>query len=276
MPDIADAPWSRREIIGLLAAQIGLGLRVSLRNPVAAVFTVALPLVLFLAFAGLAVSGDDPDRATTFLADFTPALVTFSVITACFLNTGIGTVLAREQGTLKRIRATPLPGGIWLTGQSAASIVMALASAALLFTIGAVAFGVPLHAAHLPGTVVALLGGSASLCALGLASTRLMPTATAAPAVANAVCLPPLMLSGIFFPLDGVPPWLQGLAEALPAKPLTDLVSAATDPSATWSWVDAGVVAGWGLAGAVATLATFRWLPAAQWPARRSISRATP
>ena len=71
-----------------------------------------------------------------------------------------------------------------------------------------------------------LVIGAATFSALGLAVAAMTPSARAAPAVANFVLLPLAFISGIFYPLNGAPEWLQELAGLLPLEPL---VSSAVD-----------------------------------------------
>ena len=93
---------------------------------------------------------------------------------------------------------------------------------------------------------------------------RFVPNAEAAPAVVNAVFFPVLFLSGTFFPVHGLPDFLQWLADALPLTHLLDRDAQPCSSTAASAGDDLGgllVVVLWGVGGAVVALRTFRWEP---------------
>ncbi len=106
--------------------------------------------------------------------------------------------------------------------------------------------------------------GSAAFCCLGFAVSSLIPNEDAAPAVINAIVLPLYFISGVFFPTDDAPAWLNNLASVFPIKHLAEALLNAFEPSTTGAgieWVDLAVVAAWGLAGLVVAALSFRWTP---------------
>ena len=109
------------------------------RNPASAFFTFAFPLMFLVIFTTLfgnsdAVIGGETMKTSTI---FVASMAAFSVITACYTNIAISVSFSRDQGILKRMRGTPLPGWSYLT----ARVVHATAIALLLVAICA-AFGV--------------------------------------------------------------------------------------------------------------------------------------
>ena len=64
------------------------------RNPAAAFFTVVFPLVLLvIATVALAAPLGGSEQAARF---YTPSMMAFAVVTACYTNLAMGVVLARE------------------------------------------------------------------------------------------------------------------------------------------------------------------------------------
>lgn len=233
------------------------------RNPAAAFFTFAFPLMFMVIFNLLF---DDPYTgrgprvsASTF---FTPAIIAMSVVSACFTNIAIGVVFARDQGILKRVRGTPLPPWIYLAGRIASSVAIAFILVVIVSAFGAVFYSVELPGQTLPGFALALGAGSACLCALGLAVTRLVRNFDAAPPVINAIVLPLLFISDVFIPLQDAPGWLTTLAGIFPIKHLTNSLLASFIPAGDGSgivWWDLAVLAAWGTGGAIVAAKTFRW-----------------
>ena len=86
----------------LALRQIGYENRAFWRNPPAAFFTFAFPLLFMVIFNVL--FGADAARF------FTPAIMVFGVVTATYTNLAMTVTIARDEGILKRLRGTPLPG----------------------------------------------------------------------------------------------------------------------------------------------------------------------
>ena len=63
--------------------------------------------------------------------------------------------------------------------------------------------------------------------ALGVAFSHIIPNEEAAPAYTNAVFLPVIFISGVFYSADDLPEALKAVAEALPLKHLIDGLSEA-------------------------------------------------
>ena len=238
------------------------------RNPPAAVFTFAFPL-FFLAMFYVAFGGSETevDGVTTSMMTFyVPAILTFSIVTACYTNVAMGISLARERGLLKRVRGTPLPPWAYMFGRIAHATLVGLLLVALTVTAGALLFDVELRAEALPAFVVSLAVAAASFSALDVAVTSAVRNADAAPAVVNATILPLLFVSDVFVRIRRPPEWLDALAQAFPVAHLQDALQAPFSPGlsgASWRVDDLVVVALWGVAGALVAARTFTWEPRA-------------
>jgi len=231
------------------------------RNPAAAFFTVVFPLVLLvIATVALAAPLGGSEQAARF---YTPSMMAFAVVTACYTNLAMGVVLAREAGILKRLRGTPLPGGAYMAGRIGQAVFVATLLAAVMALYGALVHGVAVPLERLPMLLLGLAVGAASFSALGLAVSTIVPDAGAAPALINATILPLLLVSNVLVPLDqGM---LATVAGVFPVRHLADILAAAYDPASPLAagagWRAMLVLATWGAAGLVVALKTFRWSP---------------
>ena len=72
---------------------------------------------------------------------FTPAMVAFAVVNACYMSVISSTALARDEGILKRLRGTPLPPWIYMTGRLGSAGLVALVSAIVVVAVGASVYG---------------------------------------------------------------------------------------------------------------------------------------
>ena len=226
------------------------------RNPAAAFFTFAFPLIFLVIFT--TIFGREAARF------FTAGIITLSIVSATFTNIAMSVTLAREEGILKRIRGTPLPPLAYLVGRMLHAVAIGLTLAVIVMAYGALAQGVDVPWEGLPVLVLSLIVGSAALCALGLAVSSLVPNADAAPAVVNAAVLPLYFISNVFTPADQLPDWLDAVSKVFPIRHLADAVASvySAAPSAPpVPWVELGVVAAWGIGAALFALRFFRWEP---------------
>jgi ABC-2 type transport system permease protein len=231
------------------------------RNPVAAVFTFAFPLI-FMILAQLVFAGRvDAGEATS--AFYTPAIVAFSVVNVCFVSIAMTVSLSRDQGVLKRIRGTPLSLSAYLAARVIHAVMVTLLLTLIVVVCGALFFGAPLPPGQVPALVVVLIVGSAAFAALGLAMAGLIPDAHAAPALVNAIVLPLYFVSDVFVPVaEGS--LVAAVGDLFPVRHLANALQAVWLPAAgSVDPADLAWVAGWGVLGLVVALRTFTWEPRA-------------
>ncbi len=225
------------------------------RNPAAAFFTFAFPLIFLVIFT--TIFGREAARF------FTGGIMTLSIVSATFTNIAMSVTLAREDGILKRVRGTPLPPIAYLAGRMLHAVAIGLILAVIVMAYGTLQ-GVDVPWAGLPVLVASLIVGSAAMCALGLALSSLIPNADAAPAVVNAAVLPLYFISNVFTPADQLPEWLDAVSKLFPIRHLADAVASvySSAPAAPeMPWVSLAIVAAWGIGAAVFALRYFRWEP---------------
>jgi ABC-2 type transport system permease protein len=249
----------------LVLRQVRYENRVFWRNPQAAFFTFAFPLIFLFVFnstfgnmnfdaAGGTISG------STF---YVPAIVGLSVIFACYSNLAISVSLARDQGMLKRIRGTPLPAAAYIVGRIAHATLIAVLVVVIVLAVGRVFYNVPIPSNTLPAFFVTLVIGAACFCSLGLAITTVIGNADAANAIVNASMLPLLFISDVFVPLSP-PRWLAAIADIFPIKQFSEALHTSFSPFETGTGFQYGhllPMVAWGIAGAFLAVRFFSWEP---------------
>lgn len=233
------------------------------RTPVAAFFTLALP-VFFLVLFSVIFGSDEVAEGYRFSQFFAPAMAVFSAVSATFTSLSIGTALARDQGILKRVRGTPLPPWIYMAGRIGSGVWIALISVVVMFIIGWAFFGFIMLWGGLLVAVLVFGLGIATFSALGLAVCALVKNGDAVPAVANAFFLPMAFISGIFIPLEDAPRWLVILGDIFPLKHFAAPFGAAFDPFHTGQilgWENLAILGAWLALGLVITTRFFSWDP---------------
>jgi ABC-2 type transport system permease protein len=252
--------------VRLLIRQVRYTNKAFWRNPAAAFFTFAFPLLFLVIFTALLgrgtvrVGGIPLEQSRYYVA----AMASFSVVTACYTNIAMTLAYHRDEGLLKRIRGTPLPAWVYLVGRIVHAMAIALLLVALTVGFGALAYGaeIPSGAGLVRLALVVLVGG-ASFAALALATTALVPNADAGPAVVNAIALPLMFLSGVFIPFgDEAPAWVRTVAALFPVRHFADAMRAASYGFPfSFRWADLLAVAAWGLAGLALAVRFFSWQP---------------
>jgi ABC-2 type transport system permease protein len=257
-------------MLGLTVRQVRFTNKAFWRNPASAFFTFAFPLMFLVIFTTLfgnntldfhpAGGGVVEVNQSTF---YVAAMAAFGVISACYTNIAINVSFARDGGILKRVRGAPLPGSVFLVGRVIHAMIVAFILVALCTAFGKVFYDASLPSGvELVRTIVALLVGGATFCALGLACTTIIPNADASPAIVNATILPLLFVSDVFIPVEDAPRWIQVVGEVFPVKHFSEALQAAFIPEAVaWTWTNVLVIAAWGVAGLLVAAKFFSWEP---------------
>ena len=242
------------DVVALAWRQYRLERRMFWRNPSAAFFNFLLPL-LFLAFFGAILHGKQHD-----LNRLVPGIAGMSVMSTTFTALAYNVVFLRERGVLKRIRGTPLPAGSYFGGVAANAVTNTALQITIIVIAGKLFFGLdwPRDWAELAVFVVA---GVVCFAALGVAFAHAIPNFESTAAYVNAVFLPVIFISGVFYDVKNVPTFLRDIAEALPLKHLIDGLSAALVSGSPLSkQLSALAVIGlWGAAGIFFAVRGFSW-----------------
>ena len=188
-------------------------------------------------------------------------LVVLGAMSVAYLSHASGLVVAREDGVLRRWRATPLPSWGYFAGRIVATVLLADAAALILVLVGVAMAGLHLTAGAIGGLLLAGSLGALALAAAGTAVTPLLTSAQGANPLLTLTYLPLIIFSGGFGGLSGLPHWLNTLMSYLPAQPMIDAVTQALQPSAGWSGRDLAVLGAWALGGLLLSVRFFRWDP---------------
>ena len=222
------------------------------RNPSAAFFNFLLPLLLLVLIA--TAFSNEPDELEVLI----PGVAGMGVLATTFTSLAFNLTLLRDEGVLKRIRGTPMPAGAYLAGLVGSATANALLQVLLVVSIGNLVYGVDWPQDPLLLAVFTLLG-VVCFAALGVAFSHLIPNEEAAPAYTNAVFLPLIFISGVFYSADDLPEALKTIADVLPLKHLIDGLSEAIVGGGGDVGTAALVVAAWAAAGLFLAVRFFRW-----------------
>jgi ABC-2 type transport system permease protein len=240
--------------VALTWRQYRLERRLFWRNPSAAFFNFLLPL-LFLGFFGAIFSDDQKD-----LNVIVPGIAGMSVMSTTFSALAFNMTNLRELGVLKRMRGTPLPPGAYLGAIALNAITNTVVQIAIITLAGKLLFGTDWPRDWLE-LAVFVAAGVVCFASLGVALSHAIPNFDSAPAYVNAVFLPTIFISGVFYDADNAPKWLLRAAEALPLKHLIDGLSGAMvkGTGLTRNAPGLAVIGVWAVIGVALAVRGFSW-----------------
>ena len=150
-----------------------------------------------------------------------PGILGMNLMFSCLFGVGYVVLRYRKSGFLKRLRATPLTAFEFLTAQVLSRLGLIL----LVTTILYVGIGTVIHF-HSAGSVALLLlltlTGALSMISLGLIVAAGISSEELVGGLLNLLTWPMMLVSGIWFSLEGSPRWVQWAAHIFPLTHLLE------------------------------------------------------
>ena len=155
----------------------------------------------------------NPERRTPVF--IVPGLVGVILTMTMMLMTALAVVRERERGTFEFLIATPVRRSELMIGKVLPYLVVGQIQVAIVLTLGALIFDVPIR-----GSLVDLALGAgvfvAAMLTLGLVISAPARTQFQAVQMAFFFFLPSMLLSGFMFPFDAMPEPAQWIGSVLP------------------------------------------------------------
>jgi ABC-2 type transport system permease protein len=209
----AAGPAAAPSMLRMLARQAAAQARIFIRTPAVSVVSFAMPLILYLFFAVPNLGRPylpGVDLGTFMLASF----AAYAVSSVMVFNYGVTIAMDRGQRVDVLMRASPLPGGVFLVARTLTALALGLTGLVVLMTVAALT-GARLSPAVWLDMAARLLLGSLPFIGLGFALAYLC-SPTAAPAVANMLFLVLAFGSGMLVHVDQMPDFLRVVSPYLP------------------------------------------------------------
>ena len=229
-----------------------------LRNPVAVGFTIPFPVMLILIFGLIWGNTPNPQFGGYGMIDvLVPAYLALIIVTAGLMNLPVALASRREQGILRRFRATPLRPSVVLGSQISVNLFLASIGAILTIVVARLLFNLKLP--EEPAAVaLAFALGCLSFFALSFIIAGLARTADAARSIGMALFFPMMMLSGAALPRALMPETVQRISEFLPMTQVVILMQSLWFGGG-WIVVSVVMLIGLMIFGAAISTRTFRW-----------------
>lgn len=233
-----------------------------LREPVAFFFSLAYPALLLLLFGY--IYGNEPapafwGRNFGTVDASVPAYTGIIIGTVALMGIPIDTATSRENGVLRRYRATPLRPAMYLAASVAVYLLVALLGMLILVVAGKLIFGLRIAGAWL-SVLAAFLLSALAFFAIGYIIASLAPTARLAQVIGMVIFFPMMFLSGAGMPLQLLPENLRRVSDFLPLSYVVRLIQGLWfgDPWAEL-WLPTLVLGGIFVLGTAIASRLFRW-----------------
>jgi ABC-2 type transport system permease protein len=235
-------------------------IKLYLREPVGAFFTLVFPLMMLFLFG--TIYGNDPSPYFNGYGSVdvsVPAYTAMIISTTGIMGLSITMSTYREKGILRRLRVTPIRPLVILFAQIAVIFLMTLTGMLLLILAGKVVYnlrfdGNALHVA------LAFVLSSLSFYSLGFVLAAVMPNARTAQVVGMVIFYPMLFLSGAGLPLELLPDRVRNISKFLPLTHVVTLLRGLWIGN-DWSrhFTEVIILSCMLVAGVLVSAITFRW-----------------
>jgi ABC-2 type transport system permease protein len=192
-------------------------IKVFLREPLGAIGTIGVPVLLFAALGRVTNHKLGPSSlpSSGLSGGGLPVLVSLLIAVSAVLSLVTIISIYRESGILKRLRATPLRPYTILTAHVIVKLMLTAATLTLMLMAGRHYFPPGAHVRWFSFTI-ALMISTWSILSVGFLIASIVPTARFAQPIGAVILYPMIAVSGLFVPVEALPPALHAVALALP------------------------------------------------------------
>ena len=144
-----------------------------------------------------------------------PGILAMNMMFSCLFGVGYVIVRYRKNGFLKRLRATPLTSFEFIAAQVASRLVLILLITTFIYTGTHMLLDTQMEGSYFTLFLIAIVG-AISLVSLGLVISARVTSEELAGGLLNLINWPMMMLSGVWFSLEGAPDAVQAAASIFP------------------------------------------------------------
>ena len=189
-----------------------------------------------------------------------PGILGMNMMFSCLFGVGYVIVRYRKNGFLKRLRATPLTSFEFITAQIASRMVLIMLITTVVYTGTHLLLDTRMEGSYMTLFLVGLVG-AISLVSLGLVVSARVTSEELAGGLLNLINWPMMMLSGVWFSLEGTGETLQTISKVFPLTHVLDSARAVILDGATLADIAPRLLALLLLSGVFLAVgsAIFRW-----------------
>ena len=162
-----------------------------------------------------------------------PGILGMNMMFSCLFGVGYVIVRYRKNGFLKRLRATPLTAFEFIAAQVASRMVLIMLITAFVYTGTHLLLNTRMEGSYVTLFIVGLVG-AISMVSLGLIVSARVTSEELAGGLLNLINWPMMMLSGVWFSLEGAGSLLQDVSRIFPLTHVLDAARAVSLDGATF------------------------------------------
>jgi ABC-2 type transport system permease protein len=199
-------------------------LKLYLREPIAAFFTMAFPALLLILFGSIFGNEPTPMFGGRGTIDVSMPNYTGLILgTVALMNIPITTAGYRELGILRRLRATPMRPLTYIAADVSTNLLMTLLGMVLLLAMGWALYRVRFEG-QLISYLAAVVLGCLAMFSFGYLIASLAPGARMGQVVGMVIFYPMLFLSGAGMPIELLPDSMRRISDFLPLTYVVNLL----------------------------------------------------
>jgi len=161
-----------------------------------------------------------------------PGILGMNMMFGCLFGVGYVLVRYRKNGVLKRLKATPLTAFEFLSAQVVSRLLLVMIVTTSVYAVCDWVFDIFVEGSYFAMFVVFMLG-TVSLISLGLMMATRIKSEELANGVLNLLSFPMMILSGVWFSLEGAHPYIIAFSKILPLTHMLDAIRAIMTDGAT-------------------------------------------
>ena len=150
-----------------------------------------------------------------------PGILGMNMMFSCLFGVGYVVVRYRKNGFLKRLRATPLRPVEFILAQIASRLSLIIVITVFVYTGTHLFLDTRMEGSYLTLLLIAMIG-AVSMVSLGLLVAARVTSEELAGGLLNMINWPMMLLSGVWFSLEGAGPAVQNAAKIFPLTHILD------------------------------------------------------
>ena len=158
---------------------------------------------------------------TRYIDFLIPGLMAMSIMMSCMWGLSYGMIDKRAKKLLRRMVATPMKKSYFLISLMTVRIAMNLIECTLLFIVAWIVFDITIQGS-ITGLFAIFLTANIAFCGIAIFVSCRTANTEIGNGLVNAVVMPMMVLSGVFFSYHNFPDWTIGFIRKLPLTMLTD------------------------------------------------------
>ena len=162
-----------------------------------------------------------------------PGLIAFGLMSSILWGISYTLIERRSQKLLRRLVATPMKKSNFLFSMMFVRIAMNIVEALVLFLFAWLLFDIQIQG-NIGALTVLFLAGNIAFAGLAVVISCRTSKTEVGTGWINAVQMPMMLLSGIFFSYHNFPQWSLGIIKLLPLTALTDGIRSIFNEGAGW------------------------------------------